>query len=69
MPRHSLLHKLNIHPKYSSMHRRLSHFNNTSNPKSQGGKLINKFNQASHMMPNGEMMLNKRRPTPLQFRL
>jgi hypothetical protein len=67
MPRHSLLHKLNIHPKYLSMHRRLLHFNNTYNPKLQGGKLTNKFNRAS--VAYGEAMINKRRPTPLQFNL
>lgn len=68
MPRHSLLHKLNIHPKYLSMHRRLSHFNNTSNPKSKGGKLMNKFNPTVSVSYS-DTMLNKRRPTPLQFRL
>ena len=78
MPRHSLLHKLNIHPKYLSMHRHLSHFHHAHNPKAHGGKLTHRHHHthhahhahhAHHMIEHGEGMHHRRRPTPLHFKL
>lgn len=73
MPNHYFLHHLNTNPRYANSMHRLSYLNKHHNPKTRGGSAIRKYlqaNSAPRLLAVAEgSPMQKRRPTPLRFKI